>query len=109
VQDTYGLKAGEYEALLKLQGGVCYICGGKGGGKKLAVDHDHKTGLPRGLLDRNCNYVLLGLMAKDDPEILSSLLKNAIDYLADPPYQRMLRNSEKSMNGSEESSLSAPE
>lgn len=48
----YGLTAQQYDKLLTLQGGVCALCGKppKAGGRKLAVDHDHKTKRVRGLL-----------------------------------------------------------
>lgn len=42
VQRTYSLAEGEYHALKKWQGGVCYICRISTGARKaLAVDHDH--------------------------------------------------------------------
>ncbi len=47
----YGLKPGEYEKIFKYQDGGCYICGKPPkDGKNLHVDHDHVTGLTRGLL-----------------------------------------------------------
>jgi hypothetical protein len=46
----------EYERLLEKQQSVCAICLGED--KQLVVDHDHSTGLVRGLLCRNCNYYL---------------------------------------------------
>ena len=92
VQETYGLSPGEYKLLYDFQGGVCAICK-KGKGKKirLAVDHNHETGEPRGLLDKMCNHVLLGKIAYDDVERLKAILQAAIEYLEDPPYQRMRR------------------
>jgi hypothetical protein len=96
VQETYGLAPGEYEALLELQGGVCYICkGGKSSKRRLAVDHDHETGKPRGLLCRNCNYVWLGRMLKDKMDRLLMYFTNTRDYLDDPPYDRMVRGKQK--------------
>jgi hypothetical protein len=63
--------------LLEEQGGKCAVCGklNNEGRRRLAVDHDHKTGKVRGLLCGNCNTAL-GLV-KEDPEILSLLA----DYL----------------------------
>jgi len=57
-----GCTPDQYQELLKKQDGKCAICGISGGhrsryGKicKLSVDHDHKTGVVRGLLCNNCN------------------------------------------------------
>lgn len=57
---TYGLTADDYETLLELQGGKCAICRAKPKSKRLAVDHDHKSGRVRGLLCSRCNHDLLG-------------------------------------------------
>lgn len=59
-RSKYGITVEEYEILLKKQNGVCAICGRppKVGGKRLAVDHCHKTKAIRGLLCRHCNYGL---------------------------------------------------
>ena len=69
----YGLTPEEYEKLSTKQLKKCAICGA---GKKLDVDHCHKTKRIRGLLCGNCNRGL-GLF-KDDPNIL----QNAIKYLS---------------------------
>ncbi|MEU2513760.1 endonuclease VII domain-containing protein [Streptomyces syringium] len=84
VQSTYGLGPGEYDELLRLQGGRCAICGGTRR-QRLSVDHCHKTHLVRGLLCRMCNGRLL-TAARDRPEVLRA----AADYLEDPPAQRHL-------------------
>ncbi|MEV5883113.1 endonuclease VII domain-containing protein [Streptomyces sp. NPDC052020] len=84
VTSTYGLAPGEYQALMDYQGGVCAICG-QSRRYRLDVDHDHKTGVVRGLTCRLCNRrVLPG--AKDKPEVLRS----AANYLEDPPAVRFL-------------------
>lgn len=60
IEKTYGLSAEEYDALLKAQGGRCAICRARPKSKRLAVDHDHKTGAVRGLLCSRCNHDLMG-------------------------------------------------
>lgn len=67
IERTYGLSQEEYDALLKWQGGVCYICRKvPRGNRRLAVDHDHVSGLVRGLLCANdewgCNRAVLGVV-----------------------------------------------
>lgn len=83
VQTVYGLGPGEYEALKAFQGGTCAFprCKATGARKRLAVDHDHDTGKPRGLLCVAHNYTLLGRFVND--------LQDALDYLSNPPYSRM--------------------
>ena len=56
----------EYQALFEAQGGVCKLCGKEENARKnhseekrmLAVDHDHNTGVVRGLLCASCNVKL---------------------------------------------------
>lgn len=89
--DTYGITEADYQALLRAQGGVCAICGGKRPGN-YDVDHDHKLGncreAVRGLLCKRCNRRLL-------PAALDSvqLLADAIEYLQYPPAQATLTGS----------------
>lgn len=72
----YGLTPESFDALLSSQGGVCAIC--KEGlilGRDTHVDHDHKTGVVRGVLCSGCN---VGLGAfRDDP----SRLREAAKYI----------------------------
>lgn len=73
---TYGIDKQEIERIYTEQSGQCACCGENypGWGKNgLVVDHDHRTGVVRGLLCRTCN-VMLG-MAKDDP---TTLMKGAV-------------------------------
>lgn len=74
LKKKYGISLEDYNKLLKDQNEKCAICYGKPE-YKLYVDHDHKTGLVRGLLCHWCNFAI-GL-ARDS----SSILKNAIKYL----------------------------
>lgn len=85
VMRTYNLEPGEYDQLYVFQGGTCAICQkARGVKRRLAVDHDHGTDEPRGLLCSTCNYVLLGRYGPD-------ALHRALAYLDDPPYQQMKR------------------
>lgn len=85
VQETYGLKAGEYAQLYTFQGGLCALCRrATGKSRRLSVDHDHATGEVRGLLCRPCN-TLLG-HARD----AISFFRRSIHYLGLPPYARMI-------------------
>lgn len=67
----------DYIHVLESQGGVCAICksDGKSHKKGLVVDHDHKTGVYRGILCAFCNTALSYF--KDNPDILTK----AINYL----------------------------
>jgi len=73
--NKYKLLPGEYEKLFDAQGGMCAICWAPPGKKGLYVDHDHSSGLNRGLLCNHCN-LMLG-HAKDSPARLMA----AITYL----------------------------
>lgn len=78
-EKVYGITNGEYEALYQAQNGRCAICRiATGKTKRLAVDHDHDTGLIRGLCCGRCNYGLLGMYGPEK-------LQRALDYLNDPP------------------------
>lgn len=68
----YGITYEDYLELLEEQHEKCAICGKKGNEckryNKLSVDHDHETGVIRGLICHDCN-VGLGCF-NDDPELL---------------------------------------
>jgi Autographiviridae endonuclease VII len=68
----YGLTAEAYRALLARQKGKCAICRRK---RNLVVDHNHTTGVVRGLICQPCNMGIGGL---EDDVIL---LRRAIKYL----------------------------
>ncbi|WP_414464373.1 endonuclease VII domain-containing protein [Hyphomicrobium sp. DY-1] len=62
----------EYEALHKRQNGCCAICGRKPEKRSLVVDHEHGTGVVRGLICYHCNTGL-GMFGDDPSRILSAL------------------------------------
>ena len=71
---TYKISIEDYEEKLMEQNGLCAICKGRcSSGRKLAVDHNHKSGNVRGLLCNHCNRGL-GFL-KESPEIISNVLK----------------------------------
>lgn len=76
----FGISVVEYDAMLDGQRGVCAICGRPPKSVRLHVDHDHKTGLIRGLLCPWCNYRLLS-SARDSVAVLRA----AAAYLENPP------------------------
>jgi len=72
LQWFYGIGLNDYNEMLEAQGGQC-VCGatqGRSNKEALHVDHDHNTGLIRGLLCHRCNRAI-GLV--DDPESLRAL------------------------------------
>jgi hypothetical protein len=83
----FGITLEDFRALVAKQGGVCAICGepptivlgrrvqGRLATPRLVVDHDHATGVVRGLLCVPCNRGI-GLL-KDDPK----RLRSAFEYL----------------------------
>jgi len=71
----YGITTQEYADLLVKQHGGCAICGDNNAkGDKLVVDHDHETGIVRGLLCIKCN-VFVGKLSKN-----IHLLDKMLDY-----------------------------
>lgn len=55
----YGITTDQYTEMLEKQQGMCAICGDTHNrGKRLCVDHCHKTGKIRGLLCLSCNIML---------------------------------------------------
>lgn len=67
---TYGISLDQYNSLRKKQKYSCFICRRheKEFSRRLAVDHNHKTGEVRGLLCTYCNKFVIG--RHTDPEIL---------------------------------------
>lgn len=76
LKKAQGISWAQYEVLLNEQGGVCFICKEKcASGRRLAVDHCHKTGVIRGLLCGRCNCGIGNLQESED------IFLNAIQYL----------------------------
>ena len=84
---NYGVSRELFEALYKAQAGLCAICGRPETAranngllvKSLAVDHDHETGVVRGLLCSQCNKGI-GNLGEDPDRLLAAatyLLRHA--------------------------------
>lgn len=83
---TYGITSEQYESMLRYQGGKCFICQrATGKRRRLAVDHDHKTGKVRGLLCNPCNRDVLGHLRDS-----VAALERAVTYLKHPPADQVL-------------------
>ncbi len=82
----YNITVEMYEEMRSAQDGRCYICRKKPRARdpELAVDHDHRTGLIRGLLCPRCNHDQLGRFSEDP-----MYYQRAHDYLAYPPARKL--------------------
>lgn len=82
LQRTFGITEAQRTQIEEFQEGRCAICGKRprASQPRLAIDHDHVTGLVRGLLCGRCNHDLLGIFG-DNPEFY---LWAAL-YLTHPP------------------------
>lgn len=83
LRNNHGITPGDFDAMMKQQGGVCAICSRPPSGKTrrtsvLQVDHDHDTGKIRGLLCDTCNTALgrLGDNAEGIRRVLEYLLRS---------------------------------
>ena len=67
----------DYDRMFNEQDGKCAICATSTPGTTgvFAIDHDHKTGVVRGLLCRSCN-VGIGNLGDDSERLL-----RAVEYL----------------------------
>lgn len=65
--EKYGLTEDRYQEMVSVQDGVCAICRRPNNHPKrrLYIDHNHETGVVRGLLCQKCNTGLG--MFEDDP------------------------------------------
>ena len=72
---TFGITDLQYTEMLCKQKGRCAICNRLPKHRRLAVDHDHKTGFVRGLLCAQCNQAIAKF--RDATQLLFS----AAEYL----------------------------
>lgn len=94
----YGITEEQYNALLKKQDGHCALCPRtvEKSGKKLSVDHNHKTGEIRGLLCYRCNKFLVG--RHTDPylvELMAAYLRTTTGWFVPPKPKKRRRRKRK--------------
>lgn len=80
IKKFYGLSVEDFERKWKEQNGRCCICGvmmarGSKGGQRGCVDHDHNTGVVRGILCNLCNHSL------ERFERIENFAMRAMEYL----------------------------
>jgi len=80
-----------YQEMLRIQGGVCAICGASPNGKPLDVDHDHSDGRVRGLLCVWCNRHLLPQVERVGPDKMPLV----INYIRGPQKAPSLSRTKK--------------
>lgn len=86
----YGMTVEDYDTLLEAQGGHCAICHKEQNQKsgqpmRLAVDHNHKTGVVRGLLCYYCNRYVVGRRLDND-----FYAQRLAQYILKPPAPEFL-------------------
>jgi hypothetical protein len=69
IQATHGLSPERYQEMVRQQEGRCRICKED---KPLVVDHDHGSGVVRGLLCQNCNRGL-GMFRDSSDRLLQAV------------------------------------
>lgn len=77
-----------YEEVKRLQDNKCAICERNSLWGELQVDHDHRTGLFRGLLCVDCNHYAVGTFERTG-KYKDRKMEDAIrEYLDNPPYRK---------------------
>ena len=97
-RQRFNITLTDYENLLSRQAEKCAVCNSHVSSfkKRLAVDHNHKTGEIRGLLCFKCNHFVIGRYT--DPDLLLA----AARYLTGPhtgkfvPVKKKVRKKRKS-------------
>jgi Recombination endonuclease VII len=65
IKRLYGVSIEEYEAMVAAQDNRCYLCGRRQVRKRLAIDHDHRTGIRRDILCQVCNRTVIGILCAE--------------------------------------------
>jgi len=76
LKNVYGITISQFNYMMETQGFKCAICGcgdWKGRWGTPHIDHDHKTGVVRGILCHGCNLAIGAIL--DNPETAESMSK----------------------------------
>jgi len=93
IKYDFGITPEEYNLLLNLQKGKCAICEKPPTIRRLDIDHNHSTGIIRGLLCRSCNR-FLGIIENN------IIMMNKLDsYLLNNPLGRVAKIKIRTRNG----------
>lgn len=105
LRTQFNISADEWDVILAFQGGVCALCEekntqtgkNKGKPKPLNTDHDHKSGLTRGILCVGCNRKIPAWMTIEWLEAVLNFLTNptAVQALGEERYGRKGRVTNK--------------
>jgi len=71
LKKQYGITPDDYDRMFAEQGGRCAACGEPPRATKLYVDHDHKTGMVRGLVHSSCNFCMTVF---DSPRVFKNFM-----------------------------------
>lgn len=75
----YGITLEQYDKMFSRQSGTCAICLSiNPSGRRLHIDHNHKTGRVRGLLCYRCNAAIG--YAREDRNIISEIFRYLLKY-----------------------------
>jgi hypothetical protein len=84
LKNRYGISVEHWESMVKMQNGACLICAFRPEKPTfLHVDHDHITGVVRGLLCNNCN-VGLGYFSDNSERLTRAAMYIQLSSLITP-------------------------
>ena len=75
----FGITEAQYQKMFEMQGGVCAICRRPPKTRRLAVEHDHKTGRVRCLACFSCNRNKIGTNTVESARRVLALLASDFD------------------------------
>jgi 5-methylcytosine-specific restriction endonuclease McrA len=78
----FGITIQQYDKMLAMGDGCCWICGRPPKTKRLAVEHSHKKpdkGRVRGLACHNCNQYLIGKNTAESAKKVLVYLESSFD------------------------------